>query len=74
MKSIDEMAREIQSRFNIVGRLEELKKALAAKLAERHLLIEGEVGVGKTTLADAIAKYFNQPIFRVDGDERYTEA
>ncbi|MBS7248220.1 MAG: MoxR family ATPase [Candidatus Jordarchaeales archaeon] len=74
MKSIDEMAREIQSRFKIVGRLEELKKALAAKLASRHLLIEGEVGVGKTTLADAIARYFNQPMFRVDGDERYTEA
>lgn len=74
MKSIDEMAREIQSRFKIVGRLEELKKALAAKLASRHILIEGEVGVGKTTLADAIARYFNQPMFRVDGDERYTEA
>ncbi len=72
--NIDEMIKEIQDQFNIVGREIELRKSLAAKLAGRHLLLEGDVGVGKTTLAHAIAKYFSQNIERVDGDERYSAA
>ncbi|MHA1868048.1 MAG: AAA family ATPase [Candidatus Heimdallarchaeaceae archaeon] len=73
-KTIDEMIGEIQDKYNIVGRERELRKCLAAKLAERHILLEGDVGVGKTTLAHAIASYFSQNIERVDGDERYSSS
>lgn len=64
---------EIQKKFNIVGRKKELEKALSVLKAGRHLLIEGPVGVGKTVIALAISKHLNKPIYRVDGDERYTE-
>jgi MoxR-like ATPase len=73
-KTIDEMIEEIQTQYNIVGRTEELRKCLAAKLANRHILLEGDVGVGKTTLAHALASYFTQDIERVDGDERYSSS
>ncbi|MHA1953401.1 MAG: AAA family ATPase [Candidatus Heimdallarchaeaceae archaeon] len=73
-KTIDEMIKEIQEQYNIVGRDGELRKGLAAKLASRHILLEGDVGVGKTTLANAIASYFTQDLERVDGDERYSSA
>jgi len=71
---IEEMVREIQQRFGIVGREEELKKALAARIAGRHLMIEGNIGTGKTIMAKSIAGYFDQSFMRVDGDERFTEA
>jgi len=64
---------EIQSKFGIVGRQIEIRRALVAIRAGKHLLIEGPVGVGKTILADAVAKYLGRPFYRVDGDERYTE-
>lgn len=73
-KTIDEMINEIQEQFNIVGRTGELRKCLAAKLANRHILLEGDVGVGKTTLAHAMASYFSQDLERVDGDERYSSS
>lgn len=73
-KAIDEMIKEIQEQYNIVGRTSELRKGLAAKLANRHILLEGDVGVGKTTLAHAIASYFSQDLERVDGDERYSSS
>lgn len=73
-KSINEMIEDIQQKYNLVGRKTELRKCLAAKLAGRHILLEGDVGVGKTTLANGIAKYFSQEIERVDGDERYSAA
>ncbi|MCG3217045.1 MAG: hypothetical protein H7642_10055, partial [Candidatus Heimdallarchaeota archaeon] len=44
-KTIEEMINEIQEQFSIVGRSGELKKCLAAKLANRHILLEGDVGV-----------------------------
>ena len=65
--------RDIQSKFGIIGREIELRKALVAVRASKHLLIEGPVGVGKTILAEAVAKYLGRPFHRVDGDERYTE-
>jgi len=71
-KSMDEMIVEIQDTYKIVGRETELRQCLAAKLAGKHLLLEGDVGVGKTTLAYAIASYFSQNLKRVDGDERYS--
>ncbi|MFW9852029.1 MAG: AAA family ATPase [Candidatus Thorarchaeota archaeon] len=73
-KTINEMIEEIQVQFNIVGRTDELRKCLAAKLADRHILLEGDVGVGKTTLAHAMASYFTQDLERVDGDERYSSS
>jgi len=70
---IEKIVKEIQSKYGIIGREKEIKKALVAVMSSKHLLIEGAVGVGKTVLATAIANYLNREIFRVDGDERYTE-
>ena len=64
---------QIKKKNRIVGRDKELEKALAAIGSGKHLMIEGPVGVGKTILAIAVAKYLGRPVFRVDGDERYTE-
>lgn len=64
---------EIQDRFGVVGRAGELRRALAAVKAGKHLLIEGPVGVGKTVIATSVAGFLERPVFRVDGDERYTE-
>ena len=68
-----EEAAAIQKKYGIVGRRRELEKAVAAISSGKHLMIEGPVGVGKTILAVAVAKHLGRPIFRVDGDERYTE-
>ncbi|OGS42862.1 MAG: hypothetical protein A3K76_02085 [Euryarchaeota archaeon RBG_13_57_23] len=64
---------KIQKQSGIVGRERELEEALAAIRSGKHLMIEGPVGVGKTVLAVAVAKYLGRPVLRVDGDERYTE-
>ncbi|MCE7735920.1 MAG: MoxR family ATPase [Candidatus Heimdallarchaeota archaeon] len=71
-KTLDEVIKELQDKFSLVGRELELKLCLAAKLADKHLLLEGDVGVGKTTIAHAIAKYFSLNLERVDGDDRYS--
>jgi MoxR-like ATPase len=63
----------IQQRYKIIGREEELGKALAAVSANKHILFEGTVGVGKTVIAMALANHFSRRFYRVDGDERYTE-
>jgi MoxR-like ATPase len=63
----------IQQRYKIIGREDELEKALAAVSANKHILFEGTVGVGKTIIAMALANHFNRRFHRVDGDERYTE-
>lgn len=73
-KTLDEIVVELQSKFNIIGRSDELKLSLASKLSGKHLLLEGDVGVGKTTLAHAIANYFSLDLERVDGDDRYSAA
>lgn len=65
--------KEIQNRYRIVGRNDELSAALACIRLHKNLLIEGPVGVGKTVLALAAANYLARPFYRVDGDERYTE-
>lgn len=64
----------IQSRFGIVGRDRELALSLAVLRAGHHLLLEGPVGVGKTTVALAVCGHLERAVYRVDGDDRYTES
>ena len=63
----------IQQEHGIVGRDDELALSLAVLSAGRHLLLEGPVGVGKTTVALAVCRFLNRKVLRVDGDDRYTE-
>ncbi|MFW9948456.1 MAG: AAA family ATPase [Candidatus Odinarchaeota archaeon] len=60
---------EIQQKYAIIGRTEELKKIILARSVGKHILIEGEVGVGKTTVARAISSYFDSTFYRVDCNE-----
>jgi MoxR-like ATPase len=64
---------QIQSRFGIVGRDQELALSLAVLRAGPHLLLEGPGGVGKTTVALAVCGHLGRRVHRVDGDDRYTE-
>jgi MoxR-like ATPase len=59
--------------FGIVGRRSELGQIMLALAAGRHLLLEGPVGVGKTTIATAAAVSLNKEVIRVDGDSRFSE-
>ena len=65
---------KIQDDHGIVGRDEELAMSLTVLDAGRHLLLEGPVGVGKTTVALAVCRYLGRDTIRVDGDDRYTES
>jgi len=66
--------RQIQRDHGIVGRADELAMALAVLGAGRHLLLEGPVGVGKTTVALAVCAHIGRSVVRVDGDDRYSES
>jgi MoxR-like ATPase len=66
--------RRIQEQHGIVGRDAELRLCLAVLGAGRNLLLEGPVGVGKTTVALAVCGHLGRRTVRVDGDERYTES
>src|SRR3954471_19799980 len=59
--------------FELVGREDELLRIRACLRAQRNVLLEGPVGVGKTHLALAITRELGTPVFRVDGDSRYSE-
>jgi MoxR-like ATPase len=59
--------------LELVGRGEELLRIRACLRARRNVLLEGAVGVGKTHLALAVTKELGVPVFRVDGDSRYSE-
>lgn len=64
----------IQQDHGIVGRDVELATALAVLESGRHLLLEGPVGVGKTTVALAVCAHLGRETVRVDGDDRYSES
>ncbi|MHA1680911.1 MAG: AAA family ATPase [Promethearchaeota archaeon] len=59
----------IQDQFHIVGRDNELKMLLMAHDAGKNILLEGEIGTGKTTLAKALAEYVDKNFLRVDASE-----
>jgi len=65
---------KIQREHGIVGRAAELAMALAVLGAGRHLLLEGPVGVGKTTVALAVCSHLGRLTVRIDGDDRYSES
>ena len=69
MAEMDSRIKEIQSKYKIIGRTEELKKIILAHLVGKNILIEGEVGVGKTTLANAVSSYFDSKFYRIDCSE-----
>lgn len=58
---------------SLIGREEELVGLRACLKSNRNILIEGPVGVGKTHLAIYVAEELGRKIFRIDGDNRYSE-
>jgi gas vesicle protein GvpN len=63
----------VREEHELVGRSRELEQIRACLKANRNVLLEGPVGVGKTRLALELAHRLGRPVFRVDGDSRYTE-
>lgn len=60
---------KIQQKYKIIGREDELEKVILARSVGKNILIEGEVGVGKTTIARAISAYFDSDFYRIDCNE-----
>ena len=65
---------EIQKKFKIIGRTEELNQIILAHKVNKNILLEGPVGVGKTTLARSISEYYgseseDSKFYRVDCSE-----
>ncbi len=71
---LNEAVSEVQKKYRVIGRSKEIMEALAGIYSGKHILIEGEVGVGKTTLALAIANYLDKPFYRVDSSDQVDEA
>ncbi len=69
MVDTTEIVKEIQEKNKVIGRKEELKQIVLAHSVGKNILIEGEVGVGKTTLAKAVATYFDSDFYRIDCSE-----
>jgi MoxR-like ATPase len=61
--------KDIQNKYKIIGRTEELKKIILARSVGKNILIEGEVGTGKTTLAQAVSNYYDANFYRIDCSE-----
>ena len=57
----------------LIGRDSEKEMIATLLRAGKHVLLEGSVGVGKTTLALTVAETLGKKIVRVDGDGRFTE-
>jgi len=69
MVKTSEIVKGIQEKYNLIGRKNELKKILLARKAKKNILLEGDVGVGKTTLAKAVSSYFDANFYRIDCSE-----
>ena len=69
MLNASEIVKEIQKRYKIIGRTEELEKINLARLVDKNIIIEGEVGVGKTRIAKAIASFYDTEFARIDCSE-----
>jgi len=69
MLNASEIVKEIQKRYKIIGRTEELEKIVLAHSVGKNLLLEGSVGTGKTTLAKAIASFYDAEFTRIDCSE-----
>ncbi|MHA1791463.1 MAG: AAA family ATPase [Promethearchaeota archaeon] len=67
--STDAIIKDIKKKFQIIGREKELRMMVIAHAAKKNILLEGEIGTGKTTLAKAIAEYFDKNFHRVEGTE-----
>jgi len=59
--------------MKLIGRDSEKEMISALLKAGKHVLLEGSVGVGKTTLALTVAGSLSKKVVRVDGDGRFTE-
>lgn len=66
-------SKKTAEKTQVIGRQDELRRVRACLAAGRNVLLEGPVGVGKTHLATAAAEALKSPIFRIDGDSRYSE-
>ena len=58
----------------MIGRAREAAAASAILTGGRHLLLEGPVGSGKTTLAAEVCRRLGRETIRVDGDDRFSES
>ena len=58
---------------NIVGREKEVKVLRACISLSRHLILEGPVGVGKTFLAQTVARQSQKPMIRIEGSPHLSE-
>lgn len=68
-----ENSRSADSFGALVGRESELARVRTCIQAQRNILLEGPVGVGKTHLAVAATRDLKRAVFRIDGDSRYSE-
>lgn len=59
--------------MHLIGRESEKQMIRSFLEAQKHVLLEGPVGVGKTTLALTVAESLSKKVIRVDGDGRFTE-
>lgn len=59
--------------MKLIGRATEKKLIETMIRGGKHILLEGPVGVGKTTLALHIASELGRGVVRIDGDGRFTE-
>ena len=63
LKDIRVQISEIQQKYAIIGRSDELYLLLIALHAKKNIILEGDVGTGKTYLARSLAQFTNQKFF-----------
>jgi gas vesicle protein GvpN len=65
--------KDTKNKLQLIGREPELNLISTMLTAQKNVLLEGPVGVGKTTLALAAIAKQKAKVVRVDGDGRFTE-